>query len=239
PFALPPWNAKPLDLPGDLRGLRIAWCPSPTGGPVDPNVAPAAEKAVRTLGARCVEVEQLDPQLSPPVEALRGAFGAALAKECRELFPALRDQLSPTFAELVSEALTVTLDEYVAAQVARSAFIEQIARLFERYDVLATPTTAIPAFPTEHSWGPDHVCGQAIDPRLGWCFTWPFNLTAQPAISLPCGRSGDGLPYGLQLVGRRQADELLLRVAAALEETMPWPQGTERIETVHAEPLCV
>lgn len=105
----------------------------------------------------------------------------------------------------------------MAAQVTASAFIEQMATVFGRYDLLATPTTAILAFSTDLAWGPDEVSGQVIDAHLGWIFTWPFNLTGHPIISLPCGWSSEGMPYGLPLVGRRRADGLVLRVAAAIE----------------------
>ncbi len=123
----------------------------------------------------------------------------------------MRGQLSPTFAEFVSHGLTVTLDQCMAAQVAASAFIERMAGVFGRFDLLATPTTATPAFSTDLAWGPDQVNGQAIDPHLGWFFTWPFNLTGHPAVSVPCGWNNEGMPYGLQLIGRRGADGLVLR----------------------------
>jgi Asp-tRNA(Asn)/Glu-tRNA(Gln) amidotransferase A subunit family amidase len=224
PFGLPPLGERECDLAADLPGLRVAWCPSPTGGPVDPGVAGAAEAAVRALAPRGVQVETLAVPLDPPQEALLALCGAGVACAFRDLLPTVRDRLSPTFAEFVSTALIVTLDQFLAAQLAASAFIERMAAFFERYDLLATPTTAVPAFPAEHAWGPDQVGQQAIDPRLGWFFTWPFNLTGHPAVSLPCGWSGDGLPCGLQLVGPRRADGLVLRVAAAIETAAAWPR---------------
>jgi Asp-tRNA(Asn)/Glu-tRNA(Gln) amidotransferase A subunit family amidase len=222
PFAVPRPAEKEFALTASMHGLRIAWCPSPTGGPVDPGVARAAENAVRALTARGVQVEALAAPLDPPVDALRALFGAGVASAFRDTYPRLHDQLSPTFAEFLSEVLTVTLDEHQAAQLAASAFIERMAAFFGHYDLLATPTTAIPAFSTDLAWGPDRVSGQAIDPRLGWLFTWPFNLTGHPAVSVPCGWSSDGMPYGLQLVGRRGADGLVLRVAAAIETAATW-----------------
>jgi aspartyl-tRNA(Asn)/glutamyl-tRNA(Gln) amidotransferase subunit A len=89
-------------------------------------------------------------------------------------------------------------------------------------DVLATPTIAVPPFSTKLPSGPDRVAGEKIDPHLNWAFTWPFNLTGQPAVSIPCDWTKDGLPLGLQLVGRRGADCLALRVAAAIEALAPW-----------------
>jgi Asp-tRNA(Asn)/Glu-tRNA(Gln) amidotransferase A subunit family amidase len=224
PFALSYLGEKEFDLSSDLHGLRIAWCSSPTGGPVDPRAARAAETAVRALTAQGVQVEEMGAPLNPPVDALRALFSAGAAGAFRDVFPQVRGQLSPTFAEFVSQGLTVTLDECMAGQVAASAFIERMAAVFGRYDLLATPTTAVPAFSTDLAWGPDRVNGQAIDPHLGWFFTWPFNLTGNPAVSLPCGWSSEGMPYGLQLVGRRRADGLVLRVAAAIETAAAWPR---------------
>jgi Asp-tRNA(Asn)/Glu-tRNA(Gln) amidotransferase A subunit family amidase len=224
PFALPDPGEEEFHPDGDLRGLRIAWCPSPTGGPVEPGAARAAEAAARSLSARQARVEALDASLDPPVAALRALMGPAAAASFREVFPQVRGQLSPTFAEFVGEALTVTLDECHAAHLAVSAFSERLGDLLGRYDVLATPTTAIPAFSAELLWGPGQVGGQTIDRRMGWFFTWPFNLTGHPAVSVPCGWSDDGLPYGLQLVGRRRADGLVLRAAAAVEDAATWPR---------------
>jgi Asp-tRNA(Asn)/Glu-tRNA(Gln) amidotransferase A subunit family amidase len=87
---------------------------------------------------------------------------------------------------------------------------------------MATPTLAVPPFSTKLPLGPEQVRGENVDPQVGWAFTWPFNLTGQPAISIPCGWTKDGLPLGLQLVGRRGADGLILRVAAAIEAQAPW-----------------
>jgi Asp-tRNA(Asn)/Glu-tRNA(Gln) amidotransferase A subunit family amidase len=224
PFALPLPEAKEFDLDGALPGLRIAWCPSPTGGPVDPSLARAAEAAVRAMTDQGVHIEALDAPLDPPADAMRALFSAGAASAFRDVFPEVRSQLSPTFEEFVRQGLTVTLDECVAAQVAASAFIERMAILFGRYDVLATPTTAVSAFSTDHTWGPNQVNGQTIDPHLGWFFTWPFNLTGHPAISPPCGWSSEGMPYGLQLVGRRRADGLVLRVAGAIETAAALPR---------------
>jgi aspartyl-tRNA(Asn)/glutamyl-tRNA(Gln) amidotransferase subunit A len=232
PFALLPLQEKECDPAGELRGLRIAWCLSPTGTPVDPGVARATEAAVRLLAGHGVQVQTLDTPLDPPQETLVSIFAAKLASAFRERLPTVREQLSSTLVEFVTEGLGVTLDQYFAGQLAISAFIERMASVFERYDLLATPTTAIPAFSTEHVWGPPQVDQQAIDHRAGWLFTWPFNLTGHPALSLPCGWSPEGLPYGLQLVGRRRADGLVLRVAAAIERAGPWPRKRPALEAV-------
>jgi Asp-tRNA(Asn)/Glu-tRNA(Gln) amidotransferase A subunit family amidase len=101
-------------------------------------------------------------------------------------------------------------------------FLERSAPdLWKDCDVLATPTLAVPPFSTGLPMGPDRLADEKIDPQVGWTFTWPFNLTGQPAVSIPCGWTNDGLPLGLQLAGRRGADGLVLRVAAAIEALAP------------------
>jgi Asp-tRNA(Asn)/Glu-tRNA(Gln) amidotransferase A subunit family amidase len=124
---------------------------------------------------------------------------------------------------MIGQGLSMTLDDRLAAQVAASAISERLAAVFERYDLLATPTAAVPAFPAGLAWGPGQINGQGIDPHLGWFFTWTFNLTGHPAISLLCDRSREEMPYGFQLVGRRRAGGLVLRVAAAIEDASEFP----------------
>ena len=95
-----------------------------------------------------------------------------------------------------------------------------IAALFERYDLLITPTLAVPAFP--HDQRPQVVNGRPISGMNWLSFTYPFNLSGNPAISVPCGWTDDGLPVGLQLVAPRFADRELLVAAALFEQLRPW-----------------
>ena len=98
---------------------------------------------------------------------------------------------------------------------------EGIWPFFEKYDLLLTPTVAVPPFELD-SYGPREIAGSKVSP-LGWMpFTYPFNITGQPAASVPCGWTDDGLPIGLQIVGRRFDDVTVLRAAAAFEQSLPW-----------------
>jgi aspartyl-tRNA(Asn)/glutamyl-tRNA(Gln) amidotransferase subunit A len=127
------------------------------------------------------------------------------------------------FAAFVEPGLKLTLRDYLEAEAQVTTFLEKWAPdYWKDCDVLATPTLAVPPFSTKLPLGPEQVRGENVDPQVGWAFTWPFNLTGQPAISIPCGWTKDGLPLGLQLVGRRGADGLVLRVAAAIEALSPW-----------------
>jgi Asp-tRNA(Asn)/Glu-tRNA(Gln) amidotransferase A subunit family amidase len=228
PFSLPALGERDLSLTEDVRGLKLTFCPSPTGVPVEAVVAQAAEKTVRLLEKRGVKVAlRKEPLPKPPLDALVVIFrvvslaDAGIKDEAD--FKKKRDLLTDTFAAFVEPGLKLTLRDYLEAQAKVTTFLEQSAPEFwKEFDVLATPTLAVPPFSTKLPLGPEQVRGENVDPQVGWAFTWPFNLTGQPAISIPCGWTKDGLPLGLQLVGRRGADGLILRVAAAIEAQAPW-----------------
>ena len=228
PFSLPALGEKDLSLEGALRGLRLTFCPRPTGAPVEAEPAEAAEKAARLLEGQGMEVVvRKEPLPQAPLDALRVIFrtaalaDAGIADEAD--FKKKRELLTDTFAAFVEPGLKLTLEDYLTAQASVTTFLEQSAPdYWKDCDVLATPTLAVPPFSTKLPLGPDRVAGEKIDPQVGWAFTWPFNLTGQPAMSIPCGWTKDGLPLGLQIVGRRGADDLVLRVAAAIEALAPW-----------------
>jgi Asp-tRNA(Asn)/Glu-tRNA(Gln) amidotransferase A subunit family amidase len=228
PFSLPAPGKKDLSLAGDLRGLKLTFCPRPTGVPVEAEVAQAAERTVGLLEKRGVKVTlRREPLPAAPFAALVVIFRAASLADAgikdEADFKKKRDLLTDTFAAFVEPALKMTLGDYLAAQGEVTTFLEQSApRYWEDCDVLATATLAVPPFSTRLPLGLDRVLGEKVDPQIGWAFTWPFNLTGQPAVSIPCGWTKEGLPLGLQLAGRRGADALVLRVAAAVEALAPW-----------------
>lgn len=228
PFSLPPLGEKELSLDGDLRGLRLTFCPRPTGVPVEAEVAGAAEKTARLLERRGMTfVLRKEPLPPAPLDALRVIFRAVSLSDAgirdEADFRKKRDSLTDTFAAFVEPGLKLTLRDYLEAQAEVTTFLERWAPdYWKDCDVLATPTLAVPPFSTKLRLGPEAVAGQKVDPQVGWAFTWPFNLTGQPAVSVPCGWTKEGLPLGLQFVGRRGADGLILRVAAAVEALAPW-----------------
>lgn len=224
-FSLPPLGNGELSLDASLAGLRLAWCPRITGAPVEPEVEAAAGEAVRGLEREYgVKVTVQERPLRAPLASLVTIFRltalAAAGIGSKAEFERVCDRLSPTFVEFIRDGLSLGLSDYWSAQVDTTNFVElEAADYFSSYDLLATPTTTTPAFSKGLALGPDRVAGETIDPYSGWVLTWPFNLTGQPAVSVPCGWTGDGLPIGLQLVGHRHADGLVLRVAAAVEAT--------------------
>ena len=230
PFSLPALEENDLLLAGDLRGLKLTFYPRPTGVPVEKEVAQFAEKTVRLLEKQGVKVVlRKEPLPKPPFEALVTIFRAVSLADAgikdEADFRKKRDLLTDTFAAFIEPGLKLTLRDYLTAQAQVTTFLEQSAPEFWKdCDVLATPTLAVPPFSTKLPLGPACVLGEKVDPQIGWAFTWPFNLTGQPAVSVPCGWTDDAppLPLGLQLVGRRGADGLVLRVAAAIEQESPW-----------------
>ena len=104
----------------------------------------------------------------------------------------------------------------------------QMDELFEKYDILLTPTMAVTAFPLGEF--PTTIAGKDVNPRLGYLpFTPPFNLTGQPAASIPCGFSEEGLPVGLHIIGRKNEETTVLHVSAAFEEAKPWDQRLPQV----------
>jgi aspartyl-tRNA(Asn)/glutamyl-tRNA(Gln) amidotransferase subunit A len=204
-----------------IAGLSVAWSADLGHGRVDPEVAEiCGEAAVRFESLGC-HVEVVMPTWDDPEEIFRTLASA-------EAFAAYRDRLAeserlldPSFIELLRMGELVTAEEYLRAVLRRRELWTEVHRFLARFDLLITPTLAVAAFPLD---APPirEIAGQPVSP-LGWTpFTFPFNLTGQPAASVPAGFTAAGLPVGLQIVGRRHADRTVLAASAAFEAEVPW-----------------
>ena len=110
---------------------------------------------------------------------------------------------------------------YKRADAVQTAVFDAVQDLFAEHDLLVTPTLALP--PSDSGvLGPTGIEGELIDPLYGWFLTWPFNMTGHPAASIPTGTTEEGLPIGVQVVGPRFRDDLVLAAAAAFEQSWPW-----------------
>ncbi|MBL8352926.1 MAG: amidase [Burkholderiaceae bacterium] len=220
------WTSLPYDardyrvgLDDGVRGLRIAY--SPTLGyakNVHPEVAAAVEQAVRDLEALGAVVEAVDPGIADPLDVCTGLWFLGAATPWAGLNDEQRKGVDPDFraeAELGSRLSAVAVQQL---NLKRGALGSQLRQFMQRYDLIATPAVAVPAFearPAGH--GP-----LTPETLLGWTpFSYPFNLSQQPACSIPCGSTRDGLPIGLQLVGPMFGDALVLRAARACESVRP------------------
>ena len=205
-------------LAGGVAGVRIAYSPDLGYATVDPQVAALAEAAAGTFEELGAVVEQADPGFDDPQEVFRTHWYTGAAYLLRNLSEEQRSLLDPGLQEASAAGARYTLTEYFDAVQARNRLIAAVRRFHETYDLLLTPAMPTTAFPLGSN-SPIGANGEGWD---DWSpFTFPFNLSGQPAISIPCGLAGDGLPAGLQIVGRQFDDVSVLRAAAAFAESRP------------------
>lgn len=223
-YSLPPSGVDYVKaLKGALKGLRVAW--SPTLGfarVVDPEVLAVSAAAARRFREFGCRVEAVDPGFPDPSQAWRAIFCGGIATR---LAPYLRDRrtdIDPGLVRIIEEALAWPPTKYVQAWFDRLTFWGSVRKFFARYDLLLTPTVACAPFKIGLD-NPTEIAGVPIRDYEWIPFTMPFNMTGQPAASVPCGFTREGLPVGLQIVGRRFDDGGVLRAAAAFEKVRPWP----------------
>ncbi len=210
---------------GDVRGLRIAWSPDYGYLPVDPQVAACTKAAVgifQNLGAHVDEV-------TPPIpgdtilETFLVLFASDNLANNGTLLDTMPDQLTPTYRTMLETARSFTSDQVMKALHALEWHRAKMRDFFNQYDLLISPTMAVPAFPIEQF--PDTIGGHSVDPLWGFTpFTYPINMSGQTAASIPCGFSKEGLPIGLHIVGPKGAEVAVLRASLAFEEAMPWAE---------------
>ncbi|MCX5333850.1 amidase [Streptomyces sp. NBC_00140] len=202
-----------------VRGLRIAYSPS-LGGQVrvQPGVSAAVRRAVERLARLGAYVEETDPDLTDPVDAFHTLWFSGAARVTQRFGPYQRELLDPGLREICGLGARYSALDYLAAVDVRMDLGRRMGRFHESYDLLVTPTVPITAFEA----GAEVPKGSGHRRWTGWTpFTYPFNMTQQPAASVPVGVDGDGLPVGLQIVAARHRDDLVLRAAHALDEVTP------------------
>ena len=217
--------AAPVDyvkaLAGGVKGLRVAWSADlGFADVVDPEVRDLCAKgasAFREVGCR---VEAVDPGWPSPLDCWSQLFGGGIATRMAPYLDR-KSEIDPGLYRIIETTLKNPPTKYVQAWFDRLAWWEHPRRLFEKYDLLLTPTIACPPFAIGLD-NPTEIAGKSVPPYAWIPFTFPFNMTGQPAASVPCGFTKDGLPVGLQIVGRRFDDVTVLRASAAFERVRPW-----------------
>jgi aspartyl-tRNA(Asn)/glutamyl-tRNA(Gln) amidotransferase subunit A len=206
-------------LETDVRDVRVAWSPTfgyaqvAAGGRGGPG---AAALRFQELGCRVELVERVFEDPDPIWAPL---FYAGVAARLQDALPAWRDRIDPGLLEVIEEGMRLSAMAFKKAEFGRAAFYQDVRKLFLKYDLLLSPTLAAVPFAA----GMERPLESPGRSRLSWvAFTYPFNLTGQPAATVPCGFTADGLPVGLQIVGARLQDALVLRAAAVFEASVPW-----------------
>ena len=220
------WTSLPFDgvdylagLKGGIKGFRVAY--SPTLGyakNVDPEIAAATAQAAKHLQDLGAVVEQVDPLTEDPLDISTGLWFAGAYQVWQTLSPAQQALTDPDFKSQAELGAQLDANAIHALTQRRGVLGSHLRQFMQRFDLILTPSTAVTAFkalPAGHS-----VMNSAA--MLGWTpFSYPFNLSQQPAISLPCGLTLDGLPMGVQLVGTMFGDAKLLQAAQALQACYP------------------
>ncbi|MEU9885720.1 amidase [Sphaerisporangium sp. NPDC051011] len=215
PFAIrEDGSAFAASLDPNVTGLRVAFSPDLGGLPVDPRTAAVTAEAPAVLAGLGAKVEQVDLDLSPAEESFRtlrawhylNAFGGLPA-----------DMVGPNVAWNVERGRAVTAADLARAERLRSALFQRMNAFFDGYDVLVAPVSQVPPFPVDQPYVTE-VAGTPMPDYLAWMRSayWISVLHA-PAASVPCGFTPEGLPVGVQIVGRPWADLTVLRVAHAIE----------------------
>jgi aspartyl-tRNA(Asn)/glutamyl-tRNA(Gln) amidotransferase subunit A len=217
------WHALPFEprdwrtgLEDGVRDLRIAFSPDLGYASVDPEVASVVAGAVKVFSDLGAKVEQRDPGFENPEGIFRTHWFAGAAMLVGGIPKEKRKLIDPGLLEVAAEGEKIGAHEVLDAQMKRGALGVQMNLFHRDYDLLVTPTLAVAAFDAGLEFPPGKK--RWID----WTpFSFPFNLTQQPAASVPCGVTKSGLPVGLHIVGPRYADALVLRAARAFETARP------------------
>jgi aspartyl-tRNA(Asn)/glutamyl-tRNA(Gln) amidotransferase subunit A len=215
---------------GDLHGYKIRFCLAPTGRPISADVAKVFNRSLAGLATLGAELEEM-PGDGFNVEPIWRAINhTAWRTRFEKLSTEHGDQLSDVFLRQLAIAEKVSGVDYQQAMFDRTTLFRRVQSLFQRADALAMPTLSRTALPIDQDlFGKIEIDGQALDGVRAHWFPWtmPFNMTGHPAVSLPCGFGTDGLPIGMQLVGRFRGDVELLRVGALFEASQDllgrWP----------------
>jgi amidase len=230
-----PDDRDPSSLPADgvdhaaagrsrttLAGRRFAWC-GDLGGlvPVDPEVMRVTNQAARALEGLGAIVEDVAFDASDLKEIIAGTRAFAMVARFAELVEAHGARMAEPLVRQVTDARAFDVKAVARAERLRSAYYHRLRALLERYDHVLTPTAGVPAFRIDRSL-PTEIGGRPVERFYDtFLFTYAFSVTGLPAISVPCGFTGSGLPVGLQIVGRRLREDTVLESAAAMAAAAP------------------
>ena len=204
-----------------IKGKKIAYSPDLGVARVDPEVAALVKSAAARFSDLGARVEEVSIPWSQPGPELIRFFWSAHVTIRKPLLAKWEKQMDPGLVACIRDAENIRIDEYQAARERKMRYVTDIHRWFENWDFLLTPSVSVAAFPAEKLM-PDHWPSHPWD-WISWAeFSYPFNMSWNPASNVPCGFTADGLPVGLQIVGKRFDDLGVLQASAAFELVQPW-----------------
>jgi amidase len=217
---------QPLDR--DFRGVRVAWCPDLGGLPLDPRVRSTLEKQRATFESMGCIVEDVAPDFGDADEIFHDLRAAVLASGSAESFERDRDRMKPEAVWNIEKGRAMSAVDFGMAMVRQDRLFQRIRQFMETYEFILCAVNQVPPFPAEWRY-PEEVDGVPMENYIAWMKSaYYITITRSPAISVPAGFSDDGLPIGLQIVGRFRDDLGVLQMAHAFEQaTEFWKRRPE------------
>ena len=208
-------------LEGDIKGLKVAYSSDWGYAAVDPQVRKVVDAAAKVFESDlgCIVEEAHPGWENPGADFFPVVMSGSDLKGLRKMVETHGHEMTPHLVNLIMHPWTA--EDFTNAQMTRKAVNNKMWQLMQNYDLLLTPTLAVAAFPV-HMQGPEKIDNRIGSPFDWLAFTFPLNFTGQPAASIPAGFTDDGLPVGLQIIGRHLDDPLVLRASACFEAARPW-----------------
>jgi amidase len=235
PFALDERADLPAAVRRSISGWRIAYSPDFDVFPVEPEVAEVVAGAVQAFEDAGATVEQVRLGIEHDQRELSDLWCRLIIpiniagfenfkRNGLDLLADHRDDFPPEYLRWIDEGYEMRVPQMMRDEEVRTEIYDAIQGVLDDYDLLVTPTLACLAVENAddgNTKGPSEIGGVAVDPLIGWCLTYPVNFSGHPAASIPAGMAR-GLPVGMQLIGRRYADDDVLAASAAFERVRPW-----------------
>ncbi len=223
-------------LHGSVAGKKIAYTRDYGIFPVDPRVIAVVDKAVAAFEEAGAHVEEVEIGLRRSQRELSDVWCRFVApkqvfalegfkREGIDLVRDHHDDFPPEFWHWDEIGRSMTVTQFLADQIVRTEVFDALRAVLDRYDLLISPTLACLAVDNatdRNTVGPAEIEGEAIDPLIGWCMTYLINFIGYPAATVPAGLAENGLPVGMQIVGRRYADADVIAASAEFERLRPW-----------------
>jgi amidase len=218
-----PGSVFARSLKRDFRNARVAWSRDLGGLPMDPRVTVVLEKQAKAFESLGCVVEEAEPDFSGATEAFESLRALSYLGRFGGLLKEHRDKLKDTVIWNIERGTKLTPERIARAQALRTELFHRMRRFLERYEFLLCPVSQLPPFPVELEW-PHEIAGVRMDNYLDWMKScYYITITSHPAISVPAGFTTEGLPVGIQIVGRYRQDLSVLQLARAFEsETRTW-----------------
>ena len=208
-------------LGGGVKGMRLAWSSDFGYAAVDPGVVQVTERAAKLFAGMGATVEDANLTLEDPFQAFFDVFATAAYTSYGHLMEEHRNDFSDYGLRALEHGQEVTGADMSRAIYEVDRLGRRLEEFFDDFDLLLSPTMAVPAFPIEQR--PSVIGGREVEPFWGFLpFTYPINMSGQTAASVPCGYSEDGMPIGLHIIGPKGSEAKVLQASAAFEQAQPW-----------------